>query len=391
MTQHDLMEHVTARRNVFFLLDQGLEVDLVCAAGSEGVRRLEDKPGLRLHRIPVHHRRGHVLRYLVEYTTFFLAALTVVSLLTMRRRYLAVQVDNLPDSLVLTALVPRLRGVRVVFNMFELTPEMVTARFPVGPGRILVGVARWVERLATRWADHVIVVSEECFRRVRGRGVPVSKLSVVLNTTSLVPADRGLRAEPTGDASFLVTHSTLVKRYGVDVAIRAFTLLRPAWPGLTLRVIGDGEQRADLERLAAELGVAGSVEFTGQLPWPETLAHVRTAAIGIVSVLADGYGEVLLPTKLLEYARLGVPAACSRLLAVEHYFPDDALAYFPAGDDQELAARLERLLRDREAAAAQAKRALEVVQGMRWEVTSEAYLRALGVTEAARAAQLSPA
>jgi glycosyltransferase involved in cell wall biosynthesis len=331
------------------------------------------------------------LRYLVEYTTFFLAALTVVSLLTMRRRYLAVQVDNLPDSLVLTALVPRLRGVRVVFNMFELTPEMVTARFPVGRGRILVGVARSVERLATRWADHVIVVSEECFRRVRGRGVPVSKLSVVLNTTSLVPADRGLGAQPAGDAPFLVTHSTLVKRYGVDVAIRAFTLLRPAWPGLTLRVIGDGEQRADLERLAAELGVAGSVEFTGQLPWPETLAHVRTAAIGIVSVLADGYGEVLLPTKLLEYARLGVPAACSRLLAVEHYFPDDALAYFPAGDDQELAARLERLLRDREAAAAQAKRALEVVQGMRWEVTSEAYLRALGVTEAARAAQLSPA
>src|SRR5207248_970467 len=126
-------------------------------------------------------------------------------------------------------------------------------------------------------------------------------------------------------------------------------------------------------------GVSERVRFTGELPWGETLAQVRRAAVGIVAVLDDGYGQLLLPTELLEYARLGVPAVCARLAAVEAYFPPGSIAYFQPGDAAGLAAQVERLLRDPDAARAQARRAREVVDALRWERMRDRYVEALGL------------
>jgi glycosyltransferase involved in cell wall biosynthesis len=135
----------------------------------------------------------------------------------------------------------------------------------------------------------------------------------------------------------------------------------------------------ELVGLAAALGIAGRVVFTGNLPWAEALDEVRRATLGIVAIVPDGYGQLLLPTKLLEYARLGVPAVCSRLPAIQAYFPHDSLAYFRPGDERELAAQAERLLRDPELACRLARRAEETARGMAWEHVRFDYLAALGL------------
>jgi glycosyltransferase involved in cell wall biosynthesis len=383
VSQHSFAEEVVLRRNVFELLDAGFDVDVICSAGITGVRRgLDDRPGLRVHWIPVKHRRRPFIRYPWEYAVFFLSTLAVASGLASRRRYVAVQVDNLPDFLVFAVVVPRLRGARVVFNMLELTPEMVAARFGAGRLRGLVRLARRIEAAAAGWADHVIVVSEECRQRVLQRGVPAEKMTVVVNTTTTPPDGNGggSQAGQVAERPFVVTHTTLLERYGVHVAIQAFASLQRRWPELTLRVIGDGEERAALVRLAAELGLQDRVVFTGFLPWTETIAQVKRAVLGIVAVMADGYGELLLPTKLLEYARFGVPAACSRLPVIEHYFPEDSLAYFAAGDVAELAAQLDALLSDPTRAREQARRAEEVARMLGWERVRGDYLKALGLS-----------
>jgi glycosyltransferase involved in cell wall biosynthesis len=382
VTQHSPAEHMQVRRNLLELAGRGFEVDVVCSADT-GVQEMTDLPaGVRVFEVPVRHRRRPAIRYPFEYTAFFLAALGMVSWLALRRRYDVVQVDNLPDHLALVTPVARWRGARVVFNMFELMPEMVAARYPKGGLRGLVWVARAIEAAATRWADHVIVVSQDCRRRVQARGVPGSKLSVVLNTTPSPPSAPGSASSPDGEAAegpFLVTHGTLVDRYGVHIALAAFARLAPGRPGLRLRVIGDGDARPRLEALAGALGIADRVSFTGYLPWPETLAEVSRAAAGIVPVLADGYGQVLLPTKLLEYANLGVPAVCARLPAVEDYFPEDSISYFAPGDSGELAEQLDRLLDDPARASLQARRAQEIAERLSWDRMRHAYVEALGL------------
>jgi glycosyltransferase involved in cell wall biosynthesis len=389
VTQHSPDEHRQVHRNVLELASRGFHLDVVCSAGLEGGDLEDLRHAMGIHRIPIRHRRTPAIRYPFEYIAFFLAALGVVSALGLRRRYDVVQVDNLPDHLVFVTLVPRLRGSRVVFNMFELMPDMVSSRYPRGLHRGLFHVARWIERAATAWSHQVIVVSQDCLRRVHARGVPASKLSVVVNTTPW-PArqlDVNGRARPPGDRRFVVTHGTVVRRYGVHLSMEAFARVAPRWPDLEFRVIGDGPERPHLQRLATELGLSDRVRQFGYLPWAETIEQISGAAVGIVSVLADGYGEILLPTKLLEYAAIGVPVVCARLPAVEDYFPEDSLSYFTPGDAEQLAARLEELLRDPALAARQAQRAAEIVQQLDWDHMRDTYIAALGLPVHASPAQ----
>jgi glycosyltransferase involved in cell wall biosynthesis len=377
ITRHEFPADSIVRRDVLELAARGVHVDVVCGAGPGG-----DEPvagPVRVHRIPVPHRRGGAAGYVLEYAAFCLAALAVASWLGLRHRYAAVQADNLPDLLAFAGAVPRLRGARLVLTLYELTPEMVAARFGGrAGGDQLVAAARLVEAAATGWADHVIAVSEPCRRALLDRGVPGRRVSVVLNTTPW--SDGRPEPDPARAGSWsLVTHTTLVERYGVHVAIRALAMLGHRWPDLTLRVVGDGEQRAALRDLAAGAGVGDRVVFTGRLPWADTLAEVGRSRLGIVPVLADGYGELLLPTKLLEYAWLGVPAVCSRLPAIEAYFPPDAVAYARPGDADDLARRIDELLRRPDDAEARARRASEIARGLAWERVRGEYLAALGL------------
>lgn len=122
ITQHPFPEMPVIKGDISELLAGGYEVDVICSAGwcgNEHVARRE--PGLRVYCIPIKRRRRPLIRYPFEYLGFFLAALVLATALGARRRYAAVQVDNLPDSLVFSAVVPRLRGARLVLNMYELT------------------------------------------------------------------------------------------------------------------------------------------------------------------------------------------------------------------------------------------------------------------------------
>jgi glycosyltransferase involved in cell wall biosynthesis len=391
ITQHPFPEMPVIRRDVFELLASGYEVDLICSAGWTADDRLSrQQPGLRVFRVPIRHRRRPLIRYPLEYAGFFFAALALASLLGLRRRYAAVQVDNLPDSLVFSGVVPRLRGARLVFNMYELSPEMVAARFRHRGRWLLVRMARLLEAAAIRCSSHVIVVSRPCFDVLRRRGVAPERMSIVLNTTPwTMPAGTGANGAGANGVNrsgppTLVTHSTLVERYGVHVIIQALALLQERWPELRLRVIGGGEQMAALIEVSHRLDLTHRVSFSGgHLPWAETIAEIRRATIGVVGVVPDGYGQLLLPTKLLEYAYLGVPAVCSRLPAIEAYFGSDALAYARPGDPADMAAQVDRLLRDSRAAERQASRAAEIAQRMAWEHVRLDYLSALGLVREA--------
>ena len=173
------------------------------------------------------------------------------------------------------------------------------------------------ERWATAWADRVITVNELCRRLLLKRGVDDRKLTVVTNTQ---PATHFGEAV-SGPDPLLITHATLTERYGVQVAIAALAELRGKWPDLRLEVLGEGEYRPQLEALVGRLGLEEVVDFRGFLTWDVAMAHVRRASVGVVSVIADGYGDLLLPNKLFDYVAQGVPVACARLSAIADHFP----------------------------------------------------------------------
>lgn len=377
VSEHPYPAHATLRRNVTQLLEEGVCVDLVCLAGAE-VAMQDRPPGLRIHQLHLEHRRTPAYRYLFEYVAFFLWSLPISVALSLRHRYTAVLVDNLPDFLVFVSFVARWRGARIVLEMFELTPELTAARLKLGEKHRMLRWARWIERLATGWSDHIIVVSQQCMDILVGRGVDPGLISILPNTppTAILTPKTESAAS---NSQFIVTHCSLVERYGVQVAIRALALLRTKWPELRLRVLGEGEYKSALVELAHEMKIDDRVVFRNFVPWSQAMAEIRQAAVGIVAIIADGYGELLLPTKLLEYVEHEVPVVCARLPTIAYNFPDNTVSYFEPGDAAALAAQIDHLLCHRHEAEQQARRAKVVMRSFSWEVLAPRYLAALGL------------
>jgi phosphatidylinositol alpha-1,6-mannosyltransferase len=83
-------------------------------------------------------------------------------------------------------------------------------------------------------------------------------------------AELGIRA----DAPVVVCTARLARRKGQDTLLRAWPRLLERRPDAVLLLVGDGPARAGLKRLAASLGVSGSVVTPGGVDWVEVPAFV---------------------------------------------------------------------------------------------------------------------
>lgn len=102
------------------------------------------------------------------------------------------------------------------------------------------------------------------------------------------PAERSERRRDLGladDAFVLLTASRLAAWKRVDRALAALPQLLRSVPNALLLILGDGEERANLERLARELGVSGSVRFVGAVPQEDVLGYMH--AVDLFLALAD--------------------------------------------------------------------------------------------------------
>ncbi|HIK33778.1 MAG TPA: glycosyltransferase [Oscillatoriales cyanobacterium M4454_W2019_049] len=88
---------------------------------------------------------------------------------------------------------------------------------------------------------------------------------------------------------------------GVDVTIRALPTIAAAFPDVKYLVVGRGDDRPRLERLARDLGVADRVVFAGFVPTAELPDHYRVADAYIMPS-QEGFGIVY-----LEAMATGIP------------------------------------------------------------------------------------
>jgi len=111
-----------------------------------------------------------------------------------------------------------------------------------------------------------------------------------LRSTVLYPPapQRRYRAEAYGPAFLFVSRLNRLKR--ADLVIRALAAADGA--GIPLVIAGEGEERAALERLASEVGVADRVTFTGRLADEQMLEHLGRCRAVVFPPLQEDYGFV---------------------------------------------------------------------------------------------------
>jgi glycosyltransferase involved in cell wall biosynthesis len=353
----------------------GHEVDIICL-------RYEDQPfvqradGVTVYHIPLGRLRGGALRYLFEFVAFQLAATALAGALHLRRRYRVVETTSVPDWLVFAAVVPKLLGARVLLDLHECMPEYGATKYGLPMEHRMVRILAFLERISIGFADFVTTCTEQMRERFVERGAPAEKIDVVLNSfdEERFAPERYLGAAPQNEGFTLVCHGTIEPNYGLDLVVRAVSLLKERIPGLRLEIWGGGTHEPEVKALTRELGLEDRVRFNGWVTMEQLMPHLAAADAGVVAVRRDAFRDVTLCTKMFDLVSLQKPVVISRTRAVEAYFGSECFKMFESGDERGLAEAIYALYADPSLRARLVQRATERGEPYRWVHQAKRYV-----------------
>ena len=173
----------------------------------------------------------------------------------------------------------------------------------------------------------------------------------------------------------VVCVSRLVPRKGQDTLIRAMPRILADVPDAVLLIVGGGPYRGELEKLAAAMGVAGSVRFTGAVPWDELPAHYGAGDVFAMpcrtrrgGLDVEGLGIVY-----LEASATGLPVVAGDSGGAPDAVLDGETGWVVRGGvPEEAADRITALLKDPGLRARMGERGREwVVERWRWDLLAE--------------------
>jgi glycosyltransferase involved in cell wall biosynthesis len=226
----------------------------------------------------------------------------------------------------------------------------VAARVPAVLGTVQVGgyeppdrSAYWQLRALAGRVDRYLAVSGEIADELVDRlDWPREKIDLVYNAVDLarveVEAPPGLREELGGSETgpLVLTPARLDAQKGHRALFEAI----PQIPDATFLLAGEGPERAPLEALAVELGIADRVRFLGRREdVPRLLAACDVFAL---PSLYEGSSLAV-----LEAMAAGIPIVSSAIGGTEELIEDGRSGLLVApGDSEALAAALRRVLGD---------------------------------------------
>jgi len=267
--------------------------------------------------------------------------------------------------LFLTQLSPlvlrALRGIPVVYTAhwfravcmtgFKMLPDGSACRQRAGVSCLRSGCVRWWDwlplsvqmRLLAGNRKHLTAVaasSEAIRRRLEADGFQVD--------VTIPYGIRPLRERPALEWPPRIGFAgRLVAGKGGSVLLRAFGRVRERAPDALLDIYGDGPELGALRRQAAELGLAGSVNFHGYLAQAELQEKLGTAWVQAAPTLFEEPGGLV----ALEAAWRGTAMVASDSGGFAESVADGVTGYLtPTGDVEKLAEALVALCRDRELA-----------------------------------------
>jgi glycosyltransferase involved in cell wall biosynthesis len=167
-------------------------------------------------------------------------------------------------------------------------------------------VVPWLAERFYGWADRIVAVSEGVAEDLaQTTGIAREKIRTIYNPVVSMKLIDQSQAQPDhpwfgqGEPPVVLGIGRLTSQKDFGGLIRAFAILRRNF-NVKLMILGEGEERANLEKLVLELGLQDVVDLHGFETNP--YAYLKRAGVFVLSSVSEG-----LPTVLIEALACGAP------------------------------------------------------------------------------------
>ncbi|HEY3651294.1 MAG TPA: glycosyltransferase family 4 protein [Streptosporangiaceae bacterium] len=246
-------------------------------------------------------------------------------------------------------------GLPVVYEVRGFWEDTWLSRYPDSADRAkseLYQRNRTLETQCMLAADLVVTLGEAMRDEIMARGVPAEKIEIVPNAVSAeflepLPDATTLREELgiKPDEPVVGEVTSLVPHEGVGTLLEATAILRARGVPARALIVGDGPERAALQRQAARAGLAEAAVFTGRVPAAKVRQFHALLDVFVVPRTPDRVCQLVTPLKPIEAMASGLCVVTSEVKALTEIVKHEVTGMQTVPQDPvSLADCLERLL-----------------------------------------------
>ena len=279
--------------------------------------------------------------YLISHLIFMIRAGFWLFGQCIVRRPSIIHIHNMPDYLVILSLIGRLFSIKSIWDVRDISAAVwFTKKNPnsLCPSGVVFHTLKTVQRIAAKFCSGIICADKNQQQFLVKNGAHPGRIKVIMN---LPLEDTFQWVGPSVERKIfrIIYHGTIAHRLGIDLVISAIKLLPEKYSNVIYDLIGDGDDKDRILQMIKESGLEKQVRIHGQFIETEKIPDwVRGASFGIISnrrtYATDNF---MLPHKMLEYIKLGIPVAVPKLNIIRQYMNEDEVIFFEPGSPESIA------------------------------------------------------
>jgi glycosyltransferase involved in cell wall biosynthesis len=304
-------------------------------------RNITNRTVQRKH--PLIDKFGYIFKYF--YFTIFSFFFSIIIL--FRDGFDLIHAHNPPDTISFWAVLYKLIGIKIIYDIHDLSPEMYQARFKRNKD-IIYKCLILAEKFSCVYANLVISTNNSYKEIVEQRhGVNPKKVHVVrngpdLNRVFLHPQKKKLKSL---NKTIIGYVGNMNPQDGVDYLIRALNILKNelSRDDFFAVLIGQGDMITELKKMVYKFNLNKNILFTGFIPDKEMFTYVSTADLCVSPDPYNDFTNISTWVKIIEYMALGKPIVAFELKETKYSAQDSAL-YARPNDEYEFAVAIQKLM-----------------------------------------------
>jgi len=315
------------RRYSEALAERGDLVDVICLS-SNHKKKIPIKynlNGVNVYEVGKRLQEKNILDYLITLIKFFFISFYYTTKLHIRQKYDLIHVHSLPDFEVFAALIPKLFAAKIILDIHDPLPDFYKAKYSTENNNIYFKILSLLEWLSTKFADHVITVTDYWKDVISKRShIPDSKISVILNLPDTRLFNPEKYANKKSSKIFTLLYpGTLNKHCGIDIVIKAVKLVKEQIPSLRFMIYGKGGELKSLQLMVRDLDLENIIFFYDNVPLQKIPQIMSEADVGIALLAGHNkYSQQALNVKLFEFLAMGLPSIASKTKSIEYYLDE---------------------------------------------------------------------